>query len=1187
MQRAFETGQICLGEEGESSAALPLLAGEVPVGVLEVKRAAGPPFSDAEIELLYGLAYQSAFALQAARQVETERWRIEQLSLVRSVSAQIASLLDLEELCQRVAELILETFGYYYVALFTLEPDREVLRWRASAGPLDTNLDRGETSPLLQIRLGDGIIGHVAQTGVEILADDVEHEPRYRPVDVLPETRSELALPLKIGERILGVLDVQYDEPAGFDETDLLVLRALADQIALAVEDARLYGDLRRRADQLAAVGKVGRAVASILDLDALLAEVVALIQERFGYPFVYLFTVDRTRGRIIYRAGRHPDGQAPQEQELTCSLDDSNGIVPWVACHGETVMTSDASRDPRYDPQELLPADARAELAVPLVFGGKVLGVLDVQSDRQGAFGDEDRFLFEALADSVAIAVRNANLYRSERWRRQVADSLREVAGILSAGVGLDQVLDAILTELERTLPCDAAAIWLLQEENLCLAAVHGHEAEVCVGNLLPDTATWLHEALYADEPVVRTPQSPSEPLGASLGFPPDYSAIAAPLSAGDRRLGVLSLVHSTPGRYGTAAQEMTATFANHAAVAIENARLYEEAHEQALVATVMVQVAETTRSLTTLDQVLETVVHLVPTLAGLDRCAIQLWNEEATAFASAAAYGFSAEQQATFDEWQVAPGEELAFDELRLTGSPIFIYDVATDPKLSGDVVWALGFESLLLLPLLAQDEVLGVMLVDYQGEWAGFGTDERLAIIQGIAHQAAAAVERTRLREDRQEEAYVSAALLQVAQAVASLSELDDVLSTIVRIAPILVGVERCVIFLWDAERAVFQLAQAYGLPERARMGGDGRMPLLATSYAPGDFPLLDAARERDSVVVHSPGAADDATEPRIPLGFLADFVEDVGREPYSLLAVPLSVKGNVLGVMMLEEAGTSHRSRERRMEIITGIAQQAAIAVQNDLLQQEMAERERLERELQLAHEIQQTFIPRELPVLDGWELAATWRAARQVAGDFYDLFELPDDRLGLVIADVADKGMPAALFMALTRTLMRATARPGAPPGVVLARVNDLLVPDAQQGMFVTALYAVLSLGVGELVYANAGHNLPLLLRQRTGELEQLDKGGMALGVVGGNHPVERKVDLELGDCLIFYTDGVTEAFSVEGDIYGEDRLREAIRGGAGGSAQEMLEAIEGSVSEFVGDTPPSDDLTLMVLRRCP
>jgi sigma-B regulation protein RsbU (phosphoserine phosphatase) len=1224
MRSAIDTRRVCRRETDKGQAhplavATPLLVNDVLLGVLQAERRDGPPFSEPEIELLNGLALQSAIALQAMLQVEVERWRVQQLSLVRMVSAQVAKVLDLDQLFRRVADLILDTFKYYYVALFTLESGQESLRFRASAGPLHSQPDEGAraeaVSPAgteLHARLGRGIIGHVAQSGEEILANDVSREPRYRYEDALPETRSEVALPLKIEDRVLGVLDVQSDQPDDFQETDMLVLRALAHNISIAVEDARLYGDLQRRADQLSAVAEASRAVASILDLDQLLDEVVNLIHERFGYPFVHLFTVHPGRRQVIYQAGSGRRSQALRSQRVTYNLDDPHGIIPWVACHGETVLANDVDSEPRYRPSQLPPANTRAELAVPLVFGGEVLGVLDVQSDRRDTFGDDDRFLFEALADNVAIAIRNANLYRSERWRRQVADSLREVAGLLSADLALDQVLEAILTELEHTLPCDAAAIWLLQDDQmpplppsrnehaaepgLRLAAVHG-----CTGadtlrltDLSAATTVWLDQALRADQPSIRTQQSPFEPLGAALEFPSDYSAIAAPLRAGDQRLGLLVLVHRTPDRYGSESQAMTAAFASYAAVAIENARLYEAAQEQAWISTVLLQVAETIQTLSSLDQVLDAVVRLVPMLVGVERCALLLspteggtGDESAGTLLPAIAYGFSPAQQDFFEQWRIAPGEVLAFDHLRLIKSPIPIRDATHDPRLPEGVASALGFESLLIMPLLTRGEVLGAMLVDYPGSRPEF-EEERLAIVRGIAHQTAAAVENARLLEARQEEAYVSAALLQVAQAVVSFNDLDEILSAIVRITPMLVGVEWCIIFLWESEHAVFRPAQAYGIP------GDIEAALLGRRYAPGDFPLLDAIRESDDLLTLD--AFSDWGD-LTPSGFADDFVAYLGSatgrnmahqaqgEAHSLLALPLSVKGDVLGVMLLEESAPSGRLRERRLEIITGIARQTALAVQNDLLQQEMAERERLERELQLAHEIQQTFMPGRLPQLPGWELAVTWRAARQVAGDFYDFFELPGGRLGLVIADVADKGMPAALFMTLTRTLVRAAALEEESPRAALARVNDLLVPDAQQGMFVTGVYAVLLLETGQLIYANAGHPPPLLLHSRTGELEQLGTGGMALGVLPGINLKERIVSLESGDTLIFYTDGVTEAFSPEDAIYGEGRLRATIRAAGGASAQAMLDAIIDSVTAFVGDNPPSDDITLMVLRR--
>jgi len=278
----------------------------------------------------------------------------------------------------------------------------------------------------------------------------------------------------------------------------------------------------------------------------------------------------------------------------------------------------------------------------------------------------------------------------------------------------------------------------------------------------------------------------------------------------------------------------------------------------------------------------------------------------------------------------------------------------------------------------------------------------------------------------------------------------------------------------------------------------------------------------------------------------------------------------------------------------MEIITGISQQASMAIQNEALQKEALEQERLEREMQLAREIQVAFLPQEAPHILGWDLQAYWHPAREVGGDFYDFFELPGNRLGLLIADVADKGMPAALFMTLVRTLVRATVQALDSPAEVVERVNDLLVPDAMGGMFVTLAYVILDINSGDLVIANAGHNPPLIFHLAN-RFVRTESGGMALGVETGARIQEFRYHLEPGGLLILYTDGVTESFSPDGEIFGENRLIEAIQEAAGCpdmalkmgglTAQSVLEAIARKVVEFCGENPIYDDLTLIVVHR--
>jgi len=1008
MREAFHTGKSVIkttnpkGSTNGICAALPLVDQGFTLGVLQVSRKDEDAFPQEEIELLEGLADIIAVGLFAAHRVAVERFRLNQLNLVREVSAQIANEIDVDELARRVTELIQSTFHYYHVSIFTREPGESKLKFRSSAS--DPRNGYHEEQNALEVELGQGLIGQAAQSGERIVVEDVSMDGRFRFIPNLPETKSEVVVPLKLEDRILGVMDVQSDQIQAFHPNDLLVLDTLAANIARAVEGAHLYSDLRRRADQLALIAEVSEAATSTLDLGELMRTTAKLIHEKFGYPFVHLFTVHPNRRRIIYEAGS--GARSPDLENYSISLDDLRGIIPWVARTGEAVLANDVSQEERYIPAPFLSESTRSELCIPLWFDQEVVGVLDVQGDQLNAFTEEDQMIFEAVAGSIAAAIHNADLYQSEQWRRQVADSLREVAVLLSANVGVEQVLDAILSELPNSLPIDVSAIWLFEEGELYLAAVDGCDAESLetARQSAPEASVALMSVLISEQPIIRRPGEPKWPSGLAAGFDDDYSSIAAPLHVGDQPLGVLTLAHSTPGRYGHEAQAMTTTFASYAAVAIENARLYDSAQEQA-----------------------------------------------------------------------------------------------------------------------------------------------------------------------------YASAALLQVAQAVVSLNDLDEILGTIIRIMPILVGVDRCILYLWDVDKEAFCPYEEYGLSE------EDEGIFWEKDYPVDASPLLGAAREQARLLAVSSDRSRSIQDWML-MGIPDEDTESAAlvSNRQLLLTVPLLIKNDLFGVLLVEEAPGGLRFRARRLDIINGIAQQAALAVQNDRLQDEKVLRERLETEAQLARQIQQAFIPETMPLLSGWDLAARWRTARQVGGDFYDVMEFPDGRIGLFIADVADKGMPAALFMSLTRTLVHAAVIDTESTAVALRRVNDLLIPDTQQGMFVTAVYAVLYPDTGKLVYANAGHNPPLWVMRDDG-VERLTRTGMALGVIEGEKIEERSLTLAKGDCLLLYTDGLNESFSPDGDIFGEERIIAALQREKSKSAERILQGIEADLDEFVGDEAQSDDLTMLLL----
>jgi steroid delta-isomerase-like uncharacterized protein len=244
--------------------------------------------------------------------------------------------------------------------------------------------------------------------------------------------------------------------------------------------------------------------------------------------------------------------------------------------------------------------------------------------------------------------------------------------------------------------------------------------------------------------------------------------------------------------------------------------------------------------------------------------------------------------------------------------------------------------------------------------------------------------------------------------------------------------------------------------------------------------------------------------------------------------------------------------------------------------------EIQERERIEQELQVARQIQQALLPEATPELYGWQLAAYYKPAREVGGDFYDFLELVDGHLGLVVGDATGKGMPAALVMATTRGMLRAVAQSLDSPGGLLQRVNNALYPDIPSEMFVTCFYAILDPKSGTLSYANAGHDLPYL--HHSGDCEELRARGMPLGLMPGMSYEEKEIELDVGEGVFFYSDGLVEAHDPKGEMCGFPRLRALVA--QHGEQRSLGDFLLEDLYSFGGeDWEQEDDITLLTLRR--
>ena len=268
-------------------------------------------------------------------------------------------------------------------------------------------------------------------------------------------------------------------------------------------------------------------------------------------------------------------------------------------------------------------------------------------------------------------------------------------------------------------------------------------------------------------------------------------------------------------------------------------------------------------------------------------------------------------------------------------------------------------------------------------------------------------------------------------------------------------------------------------------------------------------------------------------------------------------------------------------------LQSLAAQVASALEGARTYTQRLAHERVQQELALAWQIQSSFLPHEVPLVPGWQLAATLRPASETSGDFYDFISLSNGHLGVLVADVADKGVGAALYMALSRTLIRTYAvEYPKQPELAIGAANRRILEDSETSMFVTVFYGVVDPATGLLTYCNAGHSPPYILRAEEGNsVQSLGRTGMALGVTEDVIWERESVSLSPGDVLLLYTDGITDAGDAHGAFFGRERLGEIARSSKGGSAQAMQETIIEEIQGFVGEAPQFDDMTLMIVIR--
>ena len=493
------------------------------------------------------------------------------------------------------------------------------------------------------------------------------------------------------------------------------------------------------------------------------------------------------------------------------------------------------------------------------------------------------------------------------------------------------------------------------------------------------------------------------------------------------------------------------------------------------------------------------------------------------------------------------------------------VIVNDVENDPRVDSGIETHGGIKisSLISIPLIGKGHMIGVIeaINKINGE---FDSDD-LDIMIGLANQIAVAIDNAHLYRVAKREALAKNLLFEIGIKLSSTLKLDEVLADILNLLSKAVKFDAGGVFLVNPEKGEIDsiFTNGYGADKESQLALKIGQGLIGNVVKTGE-PVIVPDVSKDTRYVSA--RVDTKSEIVVPM--------TLGEN---------SKDKKVIGVLNLESDKLYGFDRSD-LSLVQAFALQAAISIERARLHEEILGGKKIEEQLNVAREIQRTFLPQENIQLPGYDISGINIPSGQVGGDYYDFIKIVNSQTGIIIGDVSGKGVPASLIMASFRASLIAEIRNNYSIRTIAKKVNSLLYESIQPGNFVTAVYSVLDSQNHILTFCNCGHDLPILLR-KSGEVEFLREGGPVLGVSADIEYEERPIFLSPGEIIAFYTDGVTEVFDKNGKQFGIDRLIKCIKDNRNEPAHKIQTIIHRAVNDFASPEHVFDDFTMIILKR--
>jgi len=895
-------------EEVKSTAVVPLMFGTEIVGVLFANYRSPQTFPPEQRELIELFAAQAAIAIRNARLVDQYR-------VLQEIGRDITSVLDKDELLQKILSRSLELLGCEIGSICLLDETTNLLEFQYAIGK----------ERYLSVPFGKGLIGTAAKERRPIRVGDVTQDKRY--IKHVEDTRSELDVPMMIGDRLIGVLNAESTRYDAFDEHSEELARILASYAAVALYNADLFDRTREQLEQrvadLQALRDVYKAVS-----EASLEEVLRLVVEQAvkstGAQYGNLWLLDRKRNELEFGTEVNLLPERPRRDERIPV--DPHSINGWVAITGKSYLCNDVTVDEHY--QKIIES-VRSELAVPLRHGKDIIGTLNVESTRAGAFTEDHRQLLEALSGPAAEAIAAAQLYHRLNTVIEMGQSLTK----RSTRAREDEVLRLIYTHTSELMDTQNMYIALYDEVTdtvrFGLAYVNGRPVDV------EKEEGWqprragkgrTEEIIRTRQPIFHATRAESEAWYAQpehkeyIGRP-FASWLGVPMMVGDRVIGVIAVYHPELDYVYTEDDRLILqAIANQAAIALDNSRLFYNVNRR-LEALVNFGQKVTSGIELSEQKILELVYEQAGNVMNTDNLYIALYDEVTDTVRFGLAYVNGQPVDVEKEEgWQPRRAGKGRTEEIIRTRQPIFHatraeseawYAQPERKEYTGGPIWA----SWLGVPMMVGDRVIGVIAV-YDPERDHVYRGEDKDILQALANQAAVAIENARLFQQARQRGDALSLLYKVGRQISETLDIGQIMPLIVTGAMELTGTDSGVIHLLD---------------------GEGQSVLRSFEF-PKDFqhptPRLSQPGTMTRTIVDTRqiiAVPDVASDPRVSRIMVEKGVK-------SLIGVPIMRGEQVLGVLYLN-SGQPHDFTEEEQSLLRSLADQAAIAIENARLYEE--------------------------------------------------------------------------------------------------------------------------------------------------------------------------------------------------------------------------------------------------------